>query len=53
MRHNEHDAHKALSESRRMPTVRMRPRKRDTGANVLAVAFTLIALAGFFAWLAR
>ena len=53
MRHNEHDAHKSLRDTARLPVVRMSPRKRDTGANVLAVAATLVALACFLGWLAR
>lgn len=53
MHHTDRNAHRDLADTARMPTVRMRPRKRDTGANVLAVAATMIALACFLGWLAR
>lgn len=53
MHHADRNANRDLADTARMPTVRMRPRKRDTGANVLAVAATLIALACFLGWLAH
>jgi hypothetical protein len=55
MHHTDRNAHNDLRDTARMPPMRMRHsrKRKEAGANALAVACTLIALACFLTWLAR